>query len=267
MMNDFKEETMPNVKELYDYLDEKIPRSLSCEWDNDGLMVCADAAAPVRRVLLALDATDAVAEYAREHGFDAVVTHHPMIFSPLRSLTSLEPTAKKALFFAANNIAVMSFHTRLDALEGGVNDTLAKKLGVENTAAFGPAGEEIGRVGFLPAPVPFREFCKSVASALSSPCVTAIGAKENVQKVALLGGGGKDFVGSAIAAGADVLVTGEVTYNVMLDAKASGLCLVTAGHYHTERPVLSRLFALIKEKFPEAEVEEYPLDTEIFSVK
>jgi putative NIF3 family GTP cyclohydrolase 1 type 2 len=106
-----------------------------------------------------------------------------------------------------------------------------------------------------------------VASALSSPCTQAIAAKENVQKVALLGGGGKDFVKSAIAAGADVLVTGEVTYNVMLDAKASGLCLITAGHYHTERPVLSRLYEMITEKFPETEVEEYPFDTEIFSVK
>jgi len=258
---------MPNVKELYDYLDKKIPRALSCEWDNDGLMVCADASAEVKRVLLALAATDAVAEYAVENGFDAVVTHHPMIFSPLRSLTSLEPTAAKALFLAKNNIAVMSFHTRLDALEGGVNDTLAEKLGVENTVPFGPAGEEIGRIGSLHAPMPFRALCEDVAAALSSPCVTAIGAKESVQKVALLGGGGKDFVGSAIAAGADVLVTGEVTYNVMLDAKASGLCLITAGHYHTERPVLAKLCSLIKEKFPETEVEEYPLDTEIFSVK
>lgn len=258
---------MPNVKELYDYLDKKIPRALSCEWDNDGLMVCADADKSVRRVLLALDATDAVAEYAKENGFDAVVTHHPMIFSPLRALTVLEPTAKKALFFAVNDIAVMSFHTRLDALSGGVNDTLAEKLGVENTVPFGPEGEEIGRVGLLPAPVPFRELCEKTATALSSPCTQAIAAKENVQKVALLGGGGKDFVKSAIAAGADVLVTGEVTYNVMLDAKASGLCLITAGHYHTERPVLSRLYEMITEKFPETEVEEYPFDTEIFSVK
>ena len=258
---------MPNVKELYDYLDEKIPRALSCEWDNDGLMVCADAEKDVRRVLLALDATDEVAKYAVENGFDAVVTHHPMIFSPLRALNTLDPTAKKALFLAKNDIAVMSFHTRLDALDGGVNDTLAEKLGVENAVPFGPAGEQLGRIGSLPAPMPFREFCKKVAQVLSSPCTQAIGAKENVQKVALLGGGGKDFVESAIAAGADIFVTGEVTYNVMLGARAAGLCLVAAGHYHTERPVLSALRAMIKEKFPETEIEEYPFDTEFFAVK
>lgn len=258
---------MPNVKELYDYLDERIPRALSCEWDNDGLMVCADAFRKADRVLLALDATDAVAEYAAENGFDAVVTHHPMIFSPLRALSVLDPTARKALFFAKNNIAVMSFHTRLDALSGGVNDLLAEKLGVVNTAPFGPEGEELGRVGVLPAPVRFRDFCAKVSEALGGPCVTAIGAKETVQRVALLGGGGKDFVKSALCSGADVFVTGEVTYNVMLDAKAAGLCLVTAGHYHTERPVLAALEKMIKEKFPGIEVAEYPFDTEIFTVK
>jgi len=179
----------------------------------------------------------------------------------------IDATARKALFFAKNNIAVMSFHTRLDALGGGVNDVLAEKLGVINTAPFGPAGEELGRIGVLPAPVPLRKFCADVAEALSSPCVTAIGAKESVQRVALLGGGGKDFVKSAIAAGADVFVTGEVTYNVMLEAKAAGLCLVAAGHYHTERPVLTALCDIIKGKFPEIEVEEYPHDTEIFAVK
>ncbi|MBQ8403600.1 MAG: Nif3-like dinuclear metal center hexameric protein [Clostridia bacterium] len=258
---------MPTIKELYDYLDREIPRSLSCEWDNDGLMVCADAFAPAKRVLLALDATDAVAEYAVANGFDAVITHHPMLFSPLRSLTSLEPTARKALFLAKNNVAVMSFHTRLDAREGGVNDVLAEKLGIINTVPFGPEGEKLGRIGVLPAPADFREFCAGVSEALSSPMVTAICAKPMVQRVAVLGGGGKDFVGSAISAGADVLVTGEVTYNVMLEAKAAGLCLVTAGHYHTERPVLSKLYEMVKEKFAEIEVEESPSTTEIFAVK
>ena len=258
---------MPTIKELYDYLDNEIPRALSCEWDNDGLMVCADTFARAKKVLLALDATDAVAEYAVQNGFDAIVTHHPMIFSPLRALDVADPVARKAMFLAKNGVAVMSFHTRLDAREGGVNDVLAAKLGIMNTVPFGPEGEKLGRIGKLPTPVEFRLFCASVSEALASPMVNAIAAKPMVQKIAVLGGGGKDFVGSAIAAGADVLVTGEVTYNVMLSAKAEGLCLVTAGHYHTERPVLCALYKMIKEKYEEIEVTEYPFDTEIFTVK
>jgi dinuclear metal center YbgI/SA1388 family protein len=264
---DIRRKTMPTVKELYDYLDERIPRDLSCEWDNDGLMLCPDAFAGVKKILLALDATDEVAEYAVANGFDVIVTHHPMIFSPLRSLSALEPTARKALFLAKNGISVMSFHTRLDALRGGVNDVLAEKLGVMNPVPFGPADEELGRVGTLRSPMNFREFCGMVGEVLACPCVSAIGDKKTVSRVALLGGGGKDFVKSAAAAGADVFVTGEVTYNVMLEAKAMGLCLVTAGHYHTERPVLSALNDILREKFGETEICEYPFDTEIFSVK
>ena len=258
---------MPTIKELYTYLDEMIPRALSCEWDNDGLMVCADAFAPTKKVLLALDATDAVAEYAVKNGFDAIVTHHPMIFSPLRALDPADHVARKAMFLVKNGVAVMSFHTRLDAREGGVNDVLAAKLGLMNAVPFGPEGEKLGRIGNLPEPVEMREFCARVSEALASPAVSAIAAKPMVQKVAVLGGGGKDFVKSAAESGADVFVTGEVTYAVMLGAKADGMCLVTADHYHTERPVLSALYAMIKEKFPETEVEEYPFDTEIFTVK
>lgn len=258
---------MTTVKELYDYLDETIPRSLSCDWDNDGLMLCPDLFAKVQKVLLALDATDEVAEYAVENEFDIIVTHHPMIFKPLRSLSVSDPVARRALYLAKNGVSVMSFHTRLDARGGGVNDMLAKRLGVISAIPFGPEGEKLGRFGVLPKPMDFRMFCGMVCEALGADAVTAIGDKKEVRMVALLGGGGKDFVDSAIACGADVLVTGEVTYNVMLEAKARGLCLVTAGHYHTEAPVLDALGGSIKERFHELTVEKYPKDTEIFIVK
>ena len=113
----------------------------------------------------------------------------------------------------------------------------------------------------------FRAFCLEVARALGSPFVSAIGEEGSVSRVALLGGGGKDFVKSAFYEGADVFVTGEVTYNVMLNAKAMGLRLVTAGHYHTERPVLSAIDNMIRESFGDIDIREYPYDTEIFAVR
>ena len=257
---------MARVKDLYDYLDEKIPRSLSCEWDNDGLMLCPDVFASVTKVLLALDATDTVAEYAVENGFNVIVTHHPMIFKPLTSLCVTDPVARRALYLAKNGVSVMSFHTRLDARSGGVNDMLARRLGVIGTIPFGPEGEKIGRFGVLPKSVEFRIFCGTVCEALNAHSVTAIGDKKEVQMIALLGGSGKDFVEPAIACGADVLVTGEVTYNVMLEAKARGLCVICAGHYHTEVPVLDALGGAVKEKFKELRIEKYPNDTEVFVV-
>lgn len=258
---------MATVQELYNYLDEVIPRSLSCSWDNDGLMLCPNPFEKVNKVLLALDATDEVAEYAVQNGFDVIVTHHPMIFSPLRSLSASDPIPRRALYLAKNGVSVMSFHTRLDARNGGVNDMLAKRLGIISTIPFGPEGEKLGRFGVLPKPMEFRMFCGMVSEALGTDAVTAIGDNKEIRMVAVLGGGGKDFVDPAIALGADVLVTGEVTYNVMLDAKARGLCLIAAGHYHTEVPVLDSLGGAIRERFYDVEIKKYPHDTEVFIVK
>lgn len=258
---------MTTVKELYAYLDEIIPRSLSCDWDNDGLMVCTDTLARAEKVLLALDVTDAVAEYAVANGFDIIVTHHPMIFRPLRSLTTEDSVARRAIYLAKHDITVMSFHTRLDMRTGGVNDVLAKRLGIISAIPFGPEDEKMGRYGVLAKPMDFRMFCGTVCEALGVDAVTAIGDKKEVQKIAVLGGSGKDFVDSAIEVGADVFVTGEITYNVMLEAKARGLCVIAAGHYHTEQPVLDVLGGAIHERFRELKIEKYPKDTEVFIVK
>lgn len=258
---------MAIVQELYNYLDEVIPRSLSCSWDNDGLMLCPNPFEQVNKVLLALDATDEVAEYAVENGFDVIVTHHPMIFSPLSSLSASDPIPRRAMYLAKNGVSVMSFHTRLDARTGGVNDMLAKRLGIISTVPFGPEGEKLGRFGVLSKPMEFRMFCGMVSEALGTEAITAIGENKEIQRVAVLGGGGKDFVHSAIECGADVFVTGEVTYSVMLDAKSRGLCLVCAGHYHTEVPVLESLGGAIRERFPNLFIKKYPKNTEVFIVK
>ena len=117
-----------NVKELYGFLNEKIPPSLSCDWDNDGLMCCADETKEIRRVLIALDMTAEVIKKAIAEGYDLILSHHPLIFSPLRAVTPMDHIARRFIDLIRADIAAMSFHTRLDAVEGGVNDILAAEL-------------------------------------------------------------------------------------------------------------------------------------------
>ena len=117
-------------RELYRYLEEKMPRALSCAWDNDGLMCCPDGGREVRRVLVALDVTAEAVRYAVEGGYDVIVSHHPMIFKGLKAINDEHYVADKAMTLIREWISVMSFHTRLDAVEGGVNDTLANLLGL-----------------------------------------------------------------------------------------------------------------------------------------
>ena len=111
--------------ELYNYLDKLIPTSLSCDWDNDGLMCCPDEGAVVKKVLIALDITERTVDYAIEGGFDTIISHHPLIFSRVSHLTQQSNTSRKLIKLVKNGISAMSFHTRLDAVEGGVNTALA----------------------------------------------------------------------------------------------------------------------------------------------
>ena len=235
------------VRELYAFLNEKIPPSLSCSWDNDGLMCCADEDAEVHHVLIALDVTDRVISEAMERGCDVILSHHPMIFSPLRSVNPRDHIAARVIRLLRGGITVMSFHTRLDAVEGGVNDVLAQALGLENVKPFGEGGEEIGRIGTLPCETTPRAFAEAVKRVTGAECVQVADAGRPVSRVAVLGGSGSDDVGAAIAAGADTYVSGELKHNVLTDAPERGINLIAAGHHHTENLVCRRLFELVSE--------------------
>ena len=114
-------------KELYEKLSEKIPPSLSCDWDNDGLSVVSSEK-DVKRVLVTLDITKGAVDHAVKKGFDCIVSHHPLLFHPLKALDPDSPSARKAMILFKNGVSAMSFHTRLDAAKNGVNDALAEKL-------------------------------------------------------------------------------------------------------------------------------------------
>ena len=114
--------------ELYRALDARIPASHSESWDNDGAMLLPNPEKEVKSILCTLDVTDAVIDYARENGVDMVLSHHPLIFSGVKALNGEDPVSRRILSLLAADIAVFSFHTRLDAMEGGINDALAKAV-------------------------------------------------------------------------------------------------------------------------------------------
>jgi len=235
------------VKELYQYLDRILPRTLSCPWDNDGMMCCPSPERAVRRVLISLDVTDEVIDRAIEGQYDVILTHHPMIFKPLPCVEPSVLAAARAIRLIRAGVAVMSFHTRLDAVSGGVNDTLAELLGLCEVTPFGCEGEAIGRIGSLDAPVPLAAFAKRVKTVLSAPAVTYADAHRPVKRVAVLGGSGKDDVAAAIAAGADTYLSGELGHHALTDAPDMGINLIEAGHFYTEYPILHRLQAYLAE--------------------
>jgi len=235
------------VYELYQILDGMYPRSLSCPWDNDGIMVCGDLSAEVRRVMLALDASQAALDAAVREECQVLLTHHPLLFRPLRSLVPDHLSGARTLTALCGGVAVLSFHTRLDAGDGGVNDALACRLGLAVCGKFGDEeSPELGRLAELPAPMTAEDFAKQVKEALGADGVAVTG-NVPVKRVALVGGDGKGFISAAKAAGADTLVTGAAGYNAALDAAEMGMNIIEAGHYHTEAPVLDTLSRICRE--------------------
>lgn len=235
------------VRELYAFLEEKMPRSLSCDWDNDGLMVCPDDTREVRRVLVALDITAAVAEQAIKEGYDLVVSHHPLIFHPLKAVAPGEATVNKVIRLLTSGVSAMSFHTRLDAVTGGVNDVLANAIGLQNVVPFGKDGEEIGRIGTLPTAMALKDFAALVKEATGAPYVQISDAGKLVSRVAVLGGGGAGESGAAAAAGADTYLTGDLRHDQLTEAPERGMNMIAGGHFFTENLVCNRICEMLYE--------------------
>ncbi len=247
------------VIELYNKLCEIIPASLSCEWDRDGLESCPEPQREVKRVLIALDTTNEVIDKAINEKADVIISHHPLFFGGLGNINALTFDGARAVKLAKNNVATMSFHTRLDALSGGVNDILASVIGLERVEIVGD--ERIVRVGELPEEMDVIDFAKAVKDKLSygvgekSAAVAVCNGGKKVKRVALLGGSGGDDIQVASSVGADTYVTGELKYHERLSATDFGMNLICAGHFFTEYPVCAFLEKTVKELLPEAQVE------------
>ena len=221
--------------ELYKKMCDYFPEELRCEWDNDGIMVCPDSAAEVKKVLLTLDVTEEIVDYAIDRGFDLIISHHPLIFKPLSSLTEENHISRKVIKLIANAISVFSFHTRADRAKGGVNDRLAETIGLTNTEPFGEDG--LGRIGTLAEEYELEIFADAVKLALGADSIRVADGYNAVRRVAVVGGDGKDFTLDALRMGADTYVSGRLSYNVMEEASDMGINLIEAGHYFTEFPI------------------------------
>ena len=230
------------VRELYDSLSACMPEELREEWDNDGIMCCTDSSADICNVLITLDVTEEVVDYAINHNFDLIISHHPLIFRPISSVTEDNHVSRKVIKLISNNISVFSFHTRADKAVGGVNDILAGLFELEKVESFGEGG--LGRVGNIPE-CELDVFLELVKGKLSADVLKVADGYNTVHRVAVVGGDGKDFVRAAIECGADTYVSGRISYNMMEEASELGINLIEAGHYFTEAPITNYFADLV----------------------
>ena len=234
---------MTELKEIYGYLKELAPLELAEDWDNPGLLV--DCGRPVGRVLTCLDITGPVVREAQEKGCDLVVSHHPVIFRPLKALQE----GQVPCLLLKAGISAICMHTNLDAAPGGVNDTLAQWMGLREVEPF---AEGMGRIGWIEE-MSAHQLAQETARILHARVQWADGGKL-IRRLALITGSGGSMLEDAIRAGADALLTGEASHHAALDALAAGVTLVAAGHYATEFPVAQTLATRLGDRFRDLEV-------------
>lgn len=240
---------MTTVRDIYNCLDEFAPFRTQMSFDNSGLLA-GSPDAEVRTVLLALDITPDVVREAASGGAQLIVSHHPVIFNPLRALTP--GTAPYLL--VQNGIAAVCAHTNLDLAPGGVNTCLAERLGLldvgtlETDKATGLPCALAGRTARALEP---REFAASVKKALGCDGLFYTDGRRNITRAGLCSGAGADSLRAAAESGCEAFVTGEAKHHEMIDAENLGVTLVVAGHYFTENVVIGPLAGRLGERFPE----------------
>lgn len=230
------------IKAVYQYLDSIAPFWLQLEHDNAGLLV-GDLNGTVEKALLTLDVTPAVVAEAVRKGCKLVISHHPVIFRPIKTVLS----NSVPYLLAANGITVICTHTNLDIAEEGVNDVLCDLLGISCTGIKQKL--EDFRIGELREDMTAQTFAAAVAKALSAT-VRYNPVKRNIRRVAVCAGAGSRFKFEAYHAGVDALLTGEAKYHEYLEAEQDNFCLMAAGHFETENIVVPALAARLTKAFP-----------------
>ena len=243
------------VIDIYNFLDSIAPFNTALPFDNAGLLV-GEGQKEVKKIGVILDVTPEAVEYAAQNGIDLIVSHHPVIFNPLKRLQ----TDSVPYLLAKHDIAVISAHTNLDAAVGGVNDALCEALELRDVSPLADPQTEgfppLARIGRLKTPMTGEDLGNFVSSRLSTRAKT-VTCKGPISLVAVCGGAGEDLIIPAKKSGAQALVTADVRHHNLLLAKSLGLCLIDAGHFETENVVVPRLAKRIAE-FSLVETVEIP---------
>lgn len=234
---------MTTINDIMNFFEVFAPLNTQMDFDNSGLLV-GDKSTPVTKVLLTLDITESVVFEAVELGCELIISHHPVIFHPIKNLSVHEAVYQ----LAANNISALCMHTNLDiSTDFGVNIALAKAIGVENLHLC--KNGECLFIGTLSKELDINTFAENVKNALYCAGLRYTDVKKSVRCVAVSSGAGGSNVFDAASAGADVLVTGEIRHHEINAANALGIDIIDTGHFKSEDIVILPLIKRLSKNF------------------
>ncbi len=231
---------MATVRDIYNFIDKIAPFSEAEEWDNAGFLV-GDKDKEVDKILFSLDITSDVILQAVTYGADLIVTHHPVIFKPVSTVT------KDSLVYklVENKLSIICAHTNYDKAADGVNDILCRRIGLND---FIRCAGLCLNIGTLSNKISIEQFVQEVKNSLNAVARYNKGT-DFVQKIAVCAGSGSDYLDIARDMGCDVLLTGDGSHHSFLDAEEYGMALVCAGHFETEAIAVKPLMDKIRKEF------------------
>ena len=257
---------MSEITELFNGF---APEYLAESWDNPGLLV-GEEKAEIKKILVALDATDEVVDEAVKIGADLIVTHHPMIFGSLKKINDTTNLGKKIIKLIRNNICVFAMHTNLDIAFGGVNDELAKILGLKNIGVLAESCMQndmpngLGRYGDIEETT-LEKFAKKVKEKLSLDGIRIVGENNRkIKRVGLCTGSGMEFMTDAVNLNCDVYITSDIKYHESQSAIENGIALIDATHYGSENIIVPVIKKFLNENAPSVEVVESCVNGQVF---
>ncbi|MBP5574074.1 MAG: Nif3-like dinuclear metal center hexameric protein [Bacteroidales bacterium] len=242
------------VKDIMDCITEVAPLQWQEHYDNAGLQV-GDLNAPVHKVLIALDVTEALVDEAIAKSCDLILSHHPLIFRGLKQLSPETYIGRAVMKAVKHDIAIVSMHTNLDNSYLGVSRVLAERLGLKQLTLLQPSAAEpercgAGMIGSYETPMTEEAFLDRVAQCIGSPCLrhSALTGRK-IAKVGLCGGSGSPFMDDALRHGVDAYLTADIKYHDFFVPEGAFL-LVDGGHFETEQFTKALIKDLILKKIP-----------------
>lgn len=233
------------------------PESYAQEWDNPGLL-CGSPEQEVNKVLLALDATDEVVEQAAAEGVQLLITHHPLIFQPIKRITDQGFIGRRLIKLIQGNISYYAMHTNYDAAPHCMADLAAARIGLKDTAPLQVTGEldgcpyGIGKIGSLTEPMSAVQAAELIKQQFGLPFVSVYGTGQVnhlVSRVAVCPGSGRSMIRYALAGGAELLITGDIGHHEGIDAAACHMAVIDAGHYGLEHIFMGHIGQYLRTSF------------------
>ncbi len=241
---------MTTVRDVLGAMDDFAPRELALAGDNIGLLA-GDADAVVTRVLVALDASQAVIDEAMRCGAQLLVVHHP-ILRGLNAINGDSYDGSRVLHLLNANVACISMHTNLDACDGGINERLAHACRLVDVQPLDET--QLTRVGTVAGALTASAYAQKVAEVLGCKALRFCDGGRPVCRVAVGSGNSTSDYDKVVAAGCDTFVTGDVRYHLWLEAKERGINLIDAGHYETEALICQPVRDYLAARFPALDV-------------